>query len=74
MLHGQSTETSTGAETLGKRAKTQTDWLSPSTWNCIEERCQLYPSIKNFRSERVRKTLQMYQMKDKKVKREQKQT
>ena len=59
----------TAAETLGQRARSRKDWLSPSTWNCIEERRKLKQSILNCRSERVRESRQrMYQMKDKEVK------
>ena len=41
----------TAAETLGQRARSRKDWLSPSTWNCIEERRKLKQSILNCRSE-----------------------
>jgi len=57
----------TAAETLRKRARTQKDWLSPSTWNYIEERRELNHSIMNCRSEGENRQ-RMYQMKDKEVK------
>ncbi|KAL9971984.1 hypothetical protein ACROYT_G018215 [Oculina patagonica] len=59
----------TAAETLGQRARTRKDWLSPTTWNCIEERRVLKHSLLNCRSERVKeKKQQIYQKKDKEVK------
>ena len=60
----------TATETLGQRERSRRDWLSPCTWNCIEERRKLKQSVLNCRSERVKETRQrMYHMKDKEVKR-----
>ena len=59
----------TAAETLGQRARSRKDWLSPSTWNCIEEGRKLKQSVLNCRSERVRENRErMYQTKDKEIK------
>ena len=59
----------TATETPGQRARSRKDWLSLSTWNCIEERRKLKQSILNCRSERVRENGQrMYQAKDQEVK------
>ena len=70
MMHEQSTETL--AQQLKhsgfRRARTQKDWLSPSTWNCIKERWELKHSIMNCHSEWAKKKKQMYQVKDKEVK------
>lgn len=58
----------TTAETLRQRARRWKDWLSHSTWNCIEERWELKHSIVNCCSERVGENRQqMYQIKDKKL-------
>ena len=48
----------TAAETLGQRARSRKDWLSPSTWNCIEERRKLKQSILNCHSEQERENRQ----------------
>jgi len=59
----------TATETLGQRAKSRKDWLSPSTWNSIEERRKLKQSILKCRSEGVQQNRQrMYQTKDQEVK------